>query len=143
MSLLEAEYIETGKVRYIVHPYHLGRPEIALATEAAWCAADQDRYFEYQEALYQTYDGSFNQNGLIAVANELGLDQETFTACLSGGVHQNDVENARRTAARQGVNSTPTFFINGQRFEGNQPYEQFQMAIEQALTTSSAESNDD
>ena len=135
MSLLDAEYIETGKVRYIVHPYHLGRPEIALATEAAWCAADQDRYFEYQEALYETYNGSFNQAGLVVVANTLGLNQDTFTACLSDRVHQNDVENARRAAARQGVNSTPTFFINGQRLEGNRPFEQFQTIIEQALGT--------
>ena len=133
MDLLEAEYIDTGKVNYIVYPYNLGSPDRALATEAAWCAADQNEFFKYQRALYENFGMPFNPTSLTNVATELGLNQDDFSQCLLSRSHQADVENARLSAARQGVNSTPTFLINNQRLEGNQPYEVFQAVIEQEL----------
>jgi predicted DsbA family dithiol-disulfide isomerase len=61
------------------------------------------------------------------------LNRETVTQCLSAGRHRADVENARQAAMNQGISSTPTFFINNRRVEGNQPYETFQQIIEQEL----------
>ncbi len=134
LELLEADYIDTGKVRYIVYPYNLGRPEMALATEAAWCAQDQGRFFDYQHALYENQGQiAYNQSTLTNLAASIGLDREAFANCLSSRTHQADVENARRAAVNRGVNSTPTFFINNQRLEGNQPYQIFQRVIEQEL----------
>lgn len=133
MALLEAEYVDTGKVKYIIHPFHLGRPEMALATEAAWCAADQNKFFEYQHILYENFGLAFNPSNLTALAANVGLNQDEFSQCLSSRSHRADVENARQSAASQGVNSTPTFFINNRRVEGNQPYEVFQNIIEQEL----------
>jgi protein-disulfide isomerase len=134
VHLLDKEYIETGKVRYIVHPFYLGRPEIGLATEAAWCAADQNRYFDYQYALFENQGVNFNRTNLIDLAGSLGLDQDRLSQCLADRTHRTDVENARQAAVRQGINSTPTFFINNQLVEGNQPYEIFQGIIDQELT---------
>jgi len=131
---LRQEFVETGQVKYVVHPYTL-RPETALATEAAWCAADQGQYFDYQRAVFDNFGVPFTQAGLISVAENVELDQSAFASCLSSREHQLDVENARRAAAQRGVNSTPTFFINDVRFEGNQPYENFQQAINQALAS--------
>lgn len=133
MDLLDAEYIETGKVRWVVHPYHLGRPEIALASEAALCAADQGKFFEYERAIYENAGVAFNRNNLADLAAGIGLDRDAFSQCLSDGTHRAELENARRAAANQGVNSTPTFFVNGRRVEGNQPFEAFQSIIEQEL----------
>lgn len=133
-SLLEADYIDTGKVRYIVHPFHLGSPEMALAAEAAWCAQDQGEFFAYQHALYENQDAMpINQGTLISLAGSLDLDGDVFAECLSSRTHRADVENARQAAISRGVNSTPTFFINNQRVEGNQPYPTFQRIIEQEL----------
>jgi protein-disulfide isomerase len=133
-SLLEADYIDTGKVRYIVHPFNLGRPETALAAEAAWCAQDQGDFFGFQHIVYENQGAiPFNQNAFTSLAAEIGLDRDAFAECLSSGTHRADVENARRAAVNSGVNSTPTFFINNRRVEGNQPYQTFQNIIEQEL----------
>jgi protein-disulfide isomerase len=120
-------------MKYVVHPFHLGRPEMALAAEAAWCAADQDKFFEYEHALYENQGTAWNQSNLNDLAGNVGLNRETFTQCLSSGRHRTDVENARQAAMNQGISSTPTFFINNRRVEGNQPYETFQQIIEQEL----------
>ena len=120
-------------MKYVVHPFHLGRPEMALAAEADWCAADQDKFFEYEYALYENQGTAWNQSNLNDLAGNVGLNRETFTQCLSSGRHRADVENARQAAMNQGISSTPTFFINNRRVEGNQPYETFQQIIEQEL----------
>ncbi len=133
-SLLKAEYIDTGKLRYIVHPFNLGSPEMALAAEAAWCAQDQGDFFSYKHSLFENQGAmAINQSTLTDLAASIGLDSNTFSECLSNRTHQADVENARRTAVNRGVDVTPTFFINNQRVEGNQPYEVFQRIIEQEL----------
>jgi protein-disulfide isomerase len=136
-GLLEADYIDTGKVRYIAYPFNLGRPEMALATEAAWCAQDQGDFFGYQHALFEQQGLiAYNQSSLTDLAASIGLDRDAFNQCLSSRTHQADVENARRAAANRGVNATPTFFINNQRVEGNQPYEIFRKMIDQELAIS-------
>lgn len=133
-GLLEADYIDTGKLKYVVYPYNLGRPEMALATEAAWCAQDQGNFFGYQHALFENQGQiPYDQNSLQELAAEIGLDTDAFARCLSSRTHQADVENARQAAFNRGVNSTPTFFINNQRVTGNQPYETFQKLIDQEL----------
>lgn len=131
--LLEAEYIDTGKVKFILHPFHLGRPEMALAAEAAWCADDQAKFFEYEHALYENQGTAWNQSNLTDLAVTVGLNRETFAQCLSSGTHRADVETARQAAIGQGISSTPTFFINNRRVEGNQPYEVFKQIIDQEL----------
>lgn len=107
---------------------------MALATEAAWCAQDQGRFFEYQHALYENQGLiAYDQASLTDLAVETGLDVAEFSQCLSSRRHQADVEEARRAAANRGVTSTPTFFINNQRVTGNQPYDTFRRIIEQEL----------
>jgi protein-disulfide isomerase len=133
-DLLEADYIDTGKVRYIVHPYHLGSPETALAAEAAWCAQDREKFFEYQHALFERQaDIAAEPAWFVGLAEELGLDVEAFDECLSSGRHRADVEAARQAAVSRGVDSTPTFFVNDQKLIGNRPYPEFQQIIEQEL----------
>jgi protein-disulfide isomerase len=114
----------------------LGRPETALAAEAAWCAQNQNKFFEYEHALYEQQGTVWGRGNLVELAAGLGLDRSAFEQCLSSGKHQADVENARRAAANRGVDSTPTFFINNQRIPGNQPYEVFQQVINQELAKS-------
>jgi protein-disulfide isomerase len=80
--------------------------------EAAWCAHDQDRYFDYQHALFENQGRvTFNNNTLTDLAVGLGLDQEQFSQCLNNREHRADVDNARQTAINRGVNSTPTFLL--------------------------------
>src|SRR5512134_1263445 len=100
--------MQTGKVKFIVHSFNLGRPETALAAEAAWCAADQGKFFEYEHALYENQGTAWNQSNLTDLAAGVGLNRETLGQCLSSGAHRAEVENARQAAISQGVSSTPT-----------------------------------
>jgi protein-disulfide isomerase len=132
LDQLVANYVDTGQVRYIAAPYYLGRPEIAFATEAALCAHDQDAFFDYQRALFENQGQiNFTNATLTDLAAGLGLDSEQFSQCLGDRVHRDLVENGRQAGVNRGVNSTPTFFVNNQRVEGNQPYSVFQQVIEQ------------
>jgi protein-disulfide isomerase len=109
---------------------------MGFAAEAAWCAQDQGQYFEFQHALYENQGRvTFNNNTLTDLAVGLGLDREQFSQCLNNRTHRADVENARQAAINRGVSSTPTFFINNRRLEGNQPYSVFQKYIEQELAS--------
>ncbi|RPJ55430.1 MAG: hypothetical protein EHM12_12235 [Dehalococcoidia bacterium] len=104
-----------------------------LATEAAWCAGDQGKFFEYHHALYEKSEALSSQETLIELAVTIGLDRNTLAQCLSSGQHQADVEQAKQAAANRGINSTPTFFINNRRILSNEPYAEFQRIINQEL----------
>lgn len=133
-DLLVADYVDTGKVKYVVYPYNLGRVEMALATEAAWCAQDQGKFFEYQHALFENQDQlAYDQQSLVDLAARTDLDETALAQCLTNRTHRADVENARQEAVNRGVTSTPTFFINNQRLQGDQPYNIFQRTIDQEL----------
>ena len=106
---------------------------MGLAVEAAWCAQDQGKFFEYQHALFENYGTEMTPEHLAKMAQEVGLDLEIFAQCLANGTHRTDVGLAAQTAASRGVSSTPTFFINNRRVRGNESYEVFQRLIEQEL----------
>jgi len=134
LDQLKAEYIDTGKVKYVVHPFYLGNPDMELASEAALCANDQGKYFEYQRLLFENQSKiSYDAGTLTDLGVSLGLDRAKLKQCLDNRTYQTEVENGRDAAAKRGVNSTPTFFVNKNRIEGDQPYETFKQVIEQEL----------
>lgn len=133
-DLIKKDYIDTGKVKYISHPFYLGNPTMGIATEAAWCANDQGKFFEYQHILQENQgEIDYSIESLTKLAGEIGLDETTFSECASNRTHQADVERARQAASNRGINSTPTFFINDRRVEGNYPYETFKQMIDQEI----------
>lgn len=130
---LKADYIDTGQVKYVAYPFALW-PQTVIATEAALCAADQGKFFEYKHALYEKQGQiAFAEGPLTDLAATLDLNRNSFAQCLSSGAHRAEVETARANAANRGIQSTPIFFVNNQRVEGNQPYEVFKGIIEQEL----------
>jgi protein-disulfide isomerase len=132
---LKKDYIDTGKVKYMVHPFYLGSPDIGKAVEANWCAVEQKKFFEYREVIYQNVEQArTGEAGLVDLAGKVeGLDPAKIQACLTAGTYTNKVETSRMSASRQGVKSTPTFFVNGQKIEGNQPYETMKQIIDREL----------
>ncbi len=127
------QYINTGKVKYVVAPFHLW-PETSILTEAAMCAGDQGKFFEYGQKLFENQDSlGLTPDYLAGQAEGLGLNQDTFSACLANGTHRSLVDEATRAALNRGVSSTPTFFVNNQRVSGNVPFEEFKSIFEQEL----------
>ena len=131
---IKSDYVDSGQLKYVVHPYYLGNPQIGLAAEAAWCAHDQNGFFDYQHALFERQGQlEYTRAALAELGAEIGLDGETLAQCLSDGTHRQDIENARQDATRRGISSTPTFFVNNQRIEGNVPLSQFETVINQEV----------
>ena len=94
-----------------------------IAAEAAHCAKDQGRFWEYRAILFGQSD-LFNHTSLTLSANEIGLDLDRFGACLSGREKRHLVEKSITEAEALGIDGIPYFFINGKRYSGQMSYEQ-------------------
>jgi protein-disulfide isomerase len=130
---LEEQYIKTGKVRYISHVFGFQADTQAIAA-AAMCANDQGKYWEYQRVLFQN-QGRTDTASLIVFAQQVGLDKEALTACITAGKYRNLVADSSTAALNAGVEGTPSFFINGKLVSGNVPVAEFKTRIEAALNT--------
>jgi predicted DsbA family dithiol-disulfide isomerase len=77
--------------------------------------------------------GAFSKDNLKGFAAEMGLDTAAFNECLDSGKYTSIVQQETATAQQIGVQSTPSFVVNGQPIIGAQPYEQFQQIFESIL----------
>lgn len=126
-------YIDSGQVNLVYRDFPLSfHAEATPAAEAAECAADQDKFWEYHDALFEN-QGSLGRATYESIATDLGLDLGIFTSCIDNGTHSAEVQADFRDGSAAGVSGTPTFFINGQKIVGAQPYAAFQAAIDAAL----------
>ena len=129
---LLAEYGD--RIRYVslnfpltsIHPLAFG------AAQAAECAHDQGRFWDYSDALFNSGD-SLVPDILVALAAGLGLDEPTFTECLFSGAKRDLVIQDMEDAQRHGATGTPTFFINGKLLAGARPLDIFRLAIDAEL----------
>jgi protein-disulfide isomerase len=123
------EYVNSGKVRLAYWHFAFLGEESTWAAEATECAADQDKFWEYHDLLFEKQagenQGAFNKDNLKAFAAEMGLDTAAFDECLDTGKYTEIVQQDTATAQQIGVQSTPSFVVNGQPIIGAQPYEQF------------------
>src|SRR4051812_39218385 len=102
------------------------------AHEAARCAGEQQRYWPYHDRLFKEQP-RFKRDELIAYAIDLGLDRERFTKCVDSHAEEPIVRASLAEGRALGVNSTPTFMVNGSPLVGAQPLEAFRDAINAAL----------
>lgn len=90
-----------------IHPYGFNA---ALAAE---CANDQGKFWEYHDQLYQNQDKLANAD-LYRYADVVGLNSESFKACYKSRAHSDIIRADMAEGDKRGVNSTPTFFLNGE-----------------------------
>lgn len=122
-----------GKVRLVFKDFPLDFHEGARpAAEAARCASQSGRYWEYHDLLFLAQP-EFSREDLIGYAARLGLDRPAFTACLDSGRFRKAVETDLAEGTALGVRGTPTFFVNGRRLVGAHPIETFREAVQDAL----------
>jgi protein-disulfide isomerase len=107
-------------------------PAAQSAAEAARCAAELGRFWEYHSLLFANF-GKLDRATLLAHARALALDEARFTACLDSGKYAEAIRRDAEEAARAGVRGTPAFFINGILLSGAQPLEVFERIIEAEL----------
>lgn len=123
-----------GQIRYVFKDFPLEsiHPEATPAAAAALCAHDQGAFWDFHDMLFNT-ELAFGQETYLAFAEELALDIDVFTQCVEEDRYVEEVLSDFEFAARLGVRSTPTFFINGIAVVGAQPYEVFAQVIDSEL----------
>lgn len=129
---LREKYPDEIKLVYRNFPLTGLHANAYLAAEAAMCAGDQERYWDYHEALFESKLG-MGADAFKAYAAELGLDTATFNECLDSRKYKDFVKEDMAYAASIGVQSTPTFYINGKPVIGAQPLAVFEQIIQAEL----------
>jgi protein-disulfide isomerase len=111
-------------------------PEAQSAAEAARCAGEQDKFWQYRDALLGL--SSLGRDAYEQTAQSLQLDAAKFRACLDSRKFVAQVRADAAEAAAPGVESTPTFIVNGTVLEGAQPVAAFAKLIDAALAARKA-----
>lgn len=152
--LLEEYFVKTGKVYFTYYSAgnwvsnNLGgvRTESRDAAAAAYCAGDQNKFWEMHAALFANNrdvedQGSFTDRRLEAIAESINLDMDAFRECYNSGKYEDRVQQDLTDAQDAGINGTPffvmTYKVNGEikteTIDGAQPINEFQQKIEAAL----------
>ncbi|OJJ13227.1 disulfide bond formation protein DsbA [Alphaproteobacteria bacterium AO1-B] len=133
---LKKDYIETGKVRFIFREFPLD-PVASAAFMLARCAP-QEKYFDIVDIMFEEQRAwAFTDNpyqSLLDFSKQIGFTQESFEECLTNQGLLDAVNAVRERGANEfGVNSTPTFFINGEKHSGALSIEEMGKIIEENL----------
>jgi protein-disulfide isomerase len=146
-------YVKTGKVQYTYRSagnwvsanIGQGSVESQDAAMAAYCAADQNKFWQMHDALFANVlgedAGSFTDSRLQAIAQIIGLNMNTFNSCYSSHKYLDQVNQDFKDARTAGIQGTPffvlTYIVNGQTrttsVDGAQPYSIFQQTLDAAL----------
>jgi protein-disulfide isomerase len=121
-----------GKVRFVHRDFLLGRPRSMAVARAAQCAADQGKFWDYRRNLLEA-PGDWTDDDLLRRTASLGLDRSALQSCLASDRHDKAILESSQDGTKLGVQSTPTFFINGRRMRGARDAAQFQEIIDSEL----------
>ncbi len=136
---IKQKWIDSGKVKLILRDFPLDEPGLRAAMVAR--CAPPERFHALIGTFFQTQEQWATAPDYRAALEKLaklgGVSSKDFAACVSDKAAENRVIESRFVAAKQlGVDSTPTFFINGSKFTGNPTFE----AFDQLLTNLAAKS---
>src|SRR5262245_25679365 len=123
-----------GKIK-LVHkdlPLESLHPQARQAAEAARCAYEQGKFWEYHDKLYANSPKG-SSDDLKGYAKDVGLNVDSFDHCFAGGKYKAVVQQDLNEGAQLGLTGTPTFFINGREISGNQPLDAFEAIIDEEL----------
>ncbi len=98
-------------------PLKQSHPHAQQAAEAAEAAAAQGRFWQMHDLLFKNQE-DLGMNRLVEMAQQIGLDVQRFKSELESGAYSSKVRDDFMSGVRSGVNGTPTFFINGARYDG-------------------------
>ena len=117
--------VATGKVYYVFHSFLVidqatwdsPKKESHQAANAAMCAADQNRFWDYHDILFNNWTGEnagdFTDPRLIAYAQSLNLDMKKFNACFKANSFKGNIDADIASGTKLGVEGTPSIFVNG------------------------------
>jgi len=122
------------RLRYVFRHFPLApiHKDARLAAEAAEAAGAQGRFWEMHELLFAR-QGALDEGHLVEYAAELGLDVERFRRDLAERTHAGRVDHDLQSGRRSGASGTPTFFLNGVRYDGAWDLDSLRIEIEKPL----------
>ena len=136
---IEKDYIQTGKAKLEFRMFPIIGQESWNAAQAADAAADQGKFWEYHDALFNAQGaengGNFEFEKLVAIAERLGLDVPKFSETLRSNAHLKAIQDEKDAATN--VHSTPTFYVTDGKTDkmivGAQSFGVFKSAIDELL----------
>lgn len=140
---LEAEYVRTGRVRWVFVNFPLTsiHPNAAPAAELAMCAARAGAFWPVHDLLFRhqaTWAPLENPaQFFLSLADSARVPRAALATCLERGEARPEVEQDAAGAARTGARSTPSFYIEGGLLRGAQPVEVFRQILDSILRTRS------
>jgi len=141
---IKRDYVDSGKVRYVFLDFPLEQmhPKARKAAEAAGCAAEQGKFWEMHDILFEV-SPNLDLRLYPEYAKKLKLESAAFEQCLGSGKQSTRINAGLSSGRSVGINATPSFIITktdggdiatgGVIVTGAQPYDRFKDAIEQAL----------
>lgn len=109
------DYVKNGQVLFVYRDFAFLGPESQRSAEAARCAGDQGKFWEYHDYLFSHQNGenqgAFSDTNLKSFAKELSLDTASFDQCLDSNKYTQAVVNSKNEGTNAGVNGTPKGFI--------------------------------
>ena len=132
LTQIQSRYGDKVKLVYRDFPLESLHPDALRAHEAARCAGEQNKFWEYHDVLFATAPAASPEQ-LDAYAKQVGIDVPKFKSCLSSGKYLGAIQKDEEEGARLGVSGTPSFFINGRPLPGAQSLEEFDRIIDEEL----------
>jgi protein-disulfide isomerase len=121
------------RVRLVYRHYPLtNHPDARPAAEAAQCAAEQGKFWQYHDALFGD-QAHLSDADLKQHATALGMDGAKFNACVDSRKYKADIDTDIQAGNEAGVSGTPAFFINGRILSGALPFDEFKRIIDEEL----------
>ena len=137
-DIKELRNIYGERIRHVYRDYPgPTHPHAQTAAEAARCAGEQGKFWEYHDLLFERQSPGTGWD-LVGLAQELRLQPDPFVQCLQTGRYRQDVLKDLQDGMALGITSTPTFFINGRPLVGAQPRSEFQAIIDRLLAPKAA-----
>lgn len=131
------DYVATGKAKFAYRDFAFLGQESTDAANAARCANEQGKFWEYHDKVYFSQsgenEGAFAKDKLKKYGADLGLNTAKFNECVDQGKYNKDVEADTAAGRASGVSGTPAVFINGKMISGAVPYSTVKAEIEAAL----------
>jgi len=108
---IKENFIDGGVLRFVIRDFAIHGETASLVAEAAQCAGDQGKFWEFWEKVFADQRSASSEDKLKEWAGELGLDLSAFSECFDSREHQNEVAKDGQDAQSYGVRGTPSFFL--------------------------------
>ncbi|TRZ70374.1 MAG: disulfide bond formation protein DsbA [Nitrosopumilaceae archaeon] len=139
LNTIKHDFIETGKAKLVFKDFPLNGPDSVLASEAAYCAQDQGKYWQYHDELYKNWAGEktgwITHDSLDKFATTTSLDLNKFNECLDDHKYLERVNQMYEFGKKIGIDATPSFLVSNNekiiKITGNQPLEVFLKSLDE------------